>query len=184
MSGITRAERERRQTERAAVVCDRPFRDAGNIVVFVGRIERAYCEPCKRRDWGAQVRLGRGDVFRCRGCLRTIADQLLCRAREYSPEEQRKAVGQLALPASEDLEVLRDLLSLADEEVEIEWLRALTPAQRDELGDWAARIHLRASDNPVRVPKRPACLPPRADIVQEFAMVSPPGGDPQNKGGR
>jgi hypothetical protein len=39
--------------------------------------------------------------------------------------------------------------------------RLLTLAQLRELEVWAERTHLRASDNPVRVPPRPAWLPPK-----------------------
>lgn len=90
MAGITRAERERRATEAALVAMDRPFRDAQDVVAFVGRVQRAYCEPCKRRDWGAQIRIAEIQVFRCANCMAAISAQLIERAREA---KQQGAIG-------------------------------------------------------------------------------------------
>lgn len=54
-----------------------------------------------------------------------------------------------------DLGVLQDILSLVDREVPVEALRTWTPEQREQAEKWAAKLHLRASDNPVRVPPEP-----------------------------
>ena len=59
------------------------------------------------------------------------------------------------------LDDLRDILLLVDEEVSLAWLKRRSKAERAELLRWAGKVHARASDNPVRVPPRPACLPPR-----------------------
>jgi len=82
MAGISRAERERRHTEDVLAVMDRPFRDRPDVVCFVGSAQRAYCEPCKSRDWGAQIRLAGADVFRCIGCLRAMVYDLRVRINQ------------------------------------------------------------------------------------------------------
>lgn len=56
-------------------------------------------------------------------------------------------------------ETLADLLLLVGVEVHPDWLAALTPEQREQAADWAAKTHLQASDNDVEVPPRPDFLP-------------------------
>lgn len=56
--------------------------------------------------------------------------------------------------------VLQDLLALCDTWVGRKKINAWTPLQRAQAHLWAWKTHLRASDNPVRVPARPDFLPP------------------------
>jgi hypothetical protein len=86
MAGITNLERERRQTERVLATAEMEFRDPGHVVIYAGPLQRGYCEPCRRRDWGAQIRIGRGDVFRCCGCLQVMATTLSTRAQQQPPD--------------------------------------------------------------------------------------------------
>lgn len=53
---------------------------------------------------------------------------------------------------------LQDILLLVDEYVTLRVLRTWTPRQRRAALVWAGKTHLRASDNPVRVPPKPRCL--------------------------
>lgn len=91
MSGITRAERERRDTEEFLATVDRPYRDAQEVVCFVGRAERAYCAPCRRRSWGVQIRIGGGHVHRCIECLDAIAEQIAAGRRRAIDRLHREA---------------------------------------------------------------------------------------------
>lgn len=54
------------------------------------------------------------------------------------------------------------LASLVGYEVNVDDFAKLSAEQQRELEVWAERTHLRASDNPVRVPPKPAWLPPDA----------------------
>lgn len=97
------------------------------------------------------------------------------------PERVRAAKPRKRLPpgggsgSAEDvlgpspLDVLRDLLLLIDEEVPFRWLKQRTLAERIALERWAAKMHARASDHPVRVPPRPKCLPPHRSALAELA---------------
>ena len=97
------------------------------------------------------------------------------------PERVRAAKPRKRLPpgggsgSAEDvlgpspLDVLRDLLLLIDEEVPLRWLKQRTLAERIALERWAAKMHARASDHPVRVPPRPKCLPPHRSALAELA---------------
>lgn len=51
------------------------------------------------------------------------------------------------------------LASLVGYDVPVDSANLLTDEQLRELEVWAERTHLRASDNPVRVPPRPSWLP-------------------------
>jgi hypothetical protein len=51
------------------------------------------------------------------------------------------------------------LAGLVGYEIDPDGLELLTTEQRRELEVWAERTHLRASDNPVRLPPKPAWLP-------------------------
>lgn len=53
------------------------------------------------------------------------------------------------------LNTLRDLLLLAGRKVTLKSLRDWSLIEREAAADWASAIHLRASDNPVRVPRTP-----------------------------
>jgi hypothetical protein len=53
------------------------------------------------------------------------------------------------------LPVLRDLLGLAGREAPLRVLRSWSREQRAQAQAWAAKVHLAASDNPVRVPSMP-----------------------------
>jgi hypothetical protein len=108
MAGITRVERERRHTEDVLAVMERPFTDRSDVVVFVGPIQRAYCGPCQRRAWGAQVRIGRGDEFRCLDCLRAIETTIHERITQIR--------GHLALPAAAATEYPREGAACAGRE--------------------------------------------------------------------
>lgn len=54
--------------------------------------------------------------------------------------------------------VLRDMLLLVDRPASIGQLMRWTPNQRASAEKWAAAVHLRASDNIVRVPPEPSCV--------------------------
>lgn len=54
-----------------------------------------------------------------------------------------------------DLEILRGMLGLVSKEVSVEVLSGWTEEQRELAAKWAAKTHLRASDNIVRVPPCP-----------------------------
>lgn len=54
------------------------------------------------------------------------------------------------------LPVLRDMLLLVDRKAKLSDLRRWSPAKREEAAKWAGLVHLRASDNVVRVPDEPA----------------------------
>ena len=102
------------------------------------------------------------------------------REAALQPERVRAAKPRKRLPtgggsgSAEDvlgpspLDVLRDLL-LIDEEVPLRWLKQRTLAERIALERWAAKMHARASDHPVRVPPRPKCLPPHRSALAELA---------------
>lgn len=66
-------------------------------------------------------------------------------------------IGKVWTPP-DPIEVLVDLLGLVDHAVPYSTVRAWTRKQRDEASDWAAAVHLEASDNDVTVPDRPAHL--------------------------
>lgn len=51
------------------------------------------------------------------------------------------------------------LASLVGYAIDPDYFGLLSPEQQRELEVWAERTHLRASDNPVRVPPRPTWLP-------------------------
>ena len=53
------------------------------------------------------------------------------------------------------------LAGLVGYEIDLDGIELLTADQRRELEVWAERTHLRASDNPVRLPPKPAWLPQR-----------------------
>ena len=103
------------------------------------------------------------------------------REAALQPERVRAAKPRKRLPtgggsgSAEDflgpspLDVLRDLLLLIDEEVPLRWLKQRTLAERIALERWAAKMHARASDHPVRVPPRPKCLPPHRSALAELA---------------
>lgn len=57
------------------------------------------------------------------------------------------------------LEGICMLAGLVGYEIDLDGIELLTDEQRRELEVWAERTHLRASDNVVRVPPRPAWLP-------------------------
>lgn len=59
-----------------------------------------------------------------------------------------------------DLAVLQDMLALVDVRVTMRELERRTAKERLAAERWAAREHLRASDNPVRRLPKPAWLPP------------------------
>ena len=69
-------------------------------------------------------------------------------------------------PAGPDCQATRDLLLLADVDVPLEVIKNWTPTQFCLAEEWATRVYLDASDNNVRIPKRPHCLrgfkPPEA----------------------
>lgn len=54
-----------------------------------------------------------------------------------------------------DLQVTQDLLALVDKWAPLSVLKIWSKAQLKSAENWAALTHLRASDNPVRVPKCP-----------------------------
>lgn len=54
------------------------------------------------------------------------------------------------------LSILRDMLALVDREAKLSDLRRWSPEKREEAAKWAGLVHLRASDNIVRVPAEPA----------------------------
>ena len=64
-------------------------------------------------------------------------------------------------------EVLRDLLLLVQEDVTVETIEGWTEPQRAAVRAWAGALHLRASDNDVDVPARPAFLDDGEEIVTD-----------------
>lgn len=57
-----------------------------------------------------------------------------------------------------DPDVLFDMLLLTDEDVSLSTIQGWTPQQRAVVEKWAANVIMRASDNYVKVPPRPAIL--------------------------
>lgn len=57
-----------------------------------------------------------------------------------------------------DVNTLRDLLALVSVSVSLRNLRRWSDEERALAEQWAAKSHLRASDNIVRVPPRPPCV--------------------------
>jgi hypothetical protein len=88
MAGISRAERDRRNVEDAMAHTELPFRDPECAVIWVGPVQRGFCRPCQRRDWGAQIRIDGADVFRCQSCMAVMASQLLGRANASAPGDR------------------------------------------------------------------------------------------------
>lgn len=59
----------------------------------------------------------------------------------------------------EDLESLQILLLLVlDKKVSLKTIKEWTDTERAAVEKWASACYLRASDNNVRVPPKPACL--------------------------
>lgn len=58
-----------------------------------------------------------------------------------------------------DLAILQDMLALVDVRVTVRELERRTATERYAAEQWAGLQHLRASDNRVRVPRKPAWLP-------------------------
>jgi hypothetical protein len=56
------------------------------------------------------------------------------------------------------VDLVETLLLLVDEARSREWIERRSRGELEQLEHWAGRIHLRASDNAVRIPPRPACL--------------------------
>jgi len=109
-------------------------------------------------------RVDRGDSPWLRGGSVRIVSQALGRLvrkgclektpHRYAVTESGRAV-LLGTPPDD----LYDILGLVTEHPPtVESLATLTRDEREELRDWAAREHLRASDNPVRRKPRPAWL--------------------------
>ena len=57
-----------------------------------------------------------------------------------------------------DSEILSDLLILVGVDVPVAIVTRWTKKQREEAEKWAAKTHLKASDNNVRVPPKPLFL--------------------------
>jgi hypothetical protein len=70
---------------------------------------------------------------------------------------ERKTQIPIELP---QCEILRDMLLLVDVKVTLKDLRSRSLKELQEAEKWAAREHLRASDNPVRRVSKPEWLPP------------------------
>jgi hypothetical protein len=58
-----------------------------------------------------------------------------------------------------DEETLSDILALVGYDASPEEIHEWPLDRRVEAEVWAARVHLRASDNPIRVPPRPEWMP-------------------------
>lgn len=55
----------------------------------------------------------------------------------------------------EDNRIIRDILLIASCRVTLKEIESWSPERKEKIVKWAAACHLRASDNNVRVPKRP-----------------------------
>lgn len=80
-------------------------------------------------------------------------DHLRTCMREYEKQETDDDVRQSSA-------IIRDMLLLVDIDVPVEMIMTWTCQQRDQAEDWAAAVHLEASDNDVKVPSKPEFLPP------------------------
>ncbi len=58
-----------------------------------------------------------------------------------------------------DFKLLQEMLDMVDCKVSLREILSWTDEQREQAETWAAKVHLRASDNIVRVPTRPRFLP-------------------------
>lgn len=58
----------------------------------------------------------------------------------------------------QEIDALADLLLLVSYQVPRDVIRAWEPQQRKRIEEWASKIYIRASDNPVKVPTRPKVL--------------------------
>ena len=67
---------------------------------------------------------------------------------------------ELFADATATAQDLRDLLLLVGEDVPVERIGQWAPLERCVVADWAARVHLRASDNLARERPRPSLLGP------------------------
>lgn len=56
---------------------------------------------------------------------------------------------------NENDKITQDILILASYKVTLKEIRSWSPERRERIEKWAAAVHLRASDNIVRVPPRP-----------------------------
>jgi hypothetical protein len=56
------------------------------------------------------------------------------------------------------LEIVEILLLCIGEEIPVKKRRSWKQKQRNEVAEWASKLHLRASDNLVRVPPKPKFL--------------------------
>jgi hypothetical protein len=81
---------------------------------------------------------------------------VVCGGNGYAVHRAKiTAEGRAALPGA-DPRALRDILELVCTEVPLAVVKAWTWDQRAEAERWAGLLHLKASDNPVRVPPVPA----------------------------
>jgi hypothetical protein len=71
-------------------------------------------------------------------------------------------LGRDELPGSDPI-VLRDFLELVSTKVPLDVIKGWTWDQRAEAERWAGLLHLKASDNPVRVPPVPEHVKPYRD---------------------
>jgi hypothetical protein len=67
-------------------------------------------------------------------------------------------MGLMLKQIEEERRATRDLLLLAGVKASLVALRQLSGWEMELAGDWAAMLHLRASDNSVKVPAKPRCL--------------------------
>jgi hypothetical protein len=78
---------------------------------------------------------------------------------DYAPPRGFAAHHRATARDPAGLHQLRDLLGLIGYSVTLQALRAWPLAKRVQAEVYAVRARLRASDNPVRVPPRPAWMP-------------------------
>lgn len=141
--------------------------------------EKIFCVVDRKEIPAERINRGKGAVTCSKVCgsrlnaiRRARADQKKCRhcgapsdaaeRKEFlkwrrSRGEKKAGRGRPEGSRAEH-SILHDLLLLVCYVVPKKVIKAWTPEQRKLAETWAAKTHLRASDNPVRVPPRPSFL--------------------------
>src|SRR5690606_20341584 len=113
------------------------------------------CPTCGG-PWRAAVKV-------CRKCGKAVGRSERWRMVPAGPGlfaiEHREPCGMVE-PWQRDDVVTRDVLDLADVSVPADVINTWTDAQCQAAEHWAALVHQRASDNPVRVPPVPKHVKP------------------------
>lgn len=69
-----------------------------------------------------------------------------------------------------DPSIIQDILSLIDEYVEYAIIETWTETQRVQVCGWAGRVFAAASDNNVRVPRRPVFMPEKKALQPDLVV--------------